>query len=183
MAGARLPRGIPAASLKHSRVSRPWSLLHTSSAGNTRGLIEARSRGSCHPALPGLPRGIPAASLKQDQGFPVAIHAEGRLPRGIPAASLKHCGRHGGCGGWARLPRGIPAASLKPGLGRHQVRAGNESSAGNTRGLIEASRRSASRSRARRLPRGIPAASLKRSEHRRRGPDAPVFRGEYPRPH
>ena len=38
---ARLPRGIPAASLKPGRAAPPCSSAATSSAGNTRGLIEA----------------------------------------------------------------------------------------------------------------------------------------------
>ena len=39
--------------------------MTTSSAGNTRGLIEARSHSCSPPSTSGLPRGIPAASLKQ----------------------------------------------------------------------------------------------------------------------
>ena len=106
------------------------------------------------------------------------------------------------------LPRGIPAASLKP----HYLCAGDErtgvSSAGNTRGLIEAgtatltpistSVSSAGNTRglieardtdSRRpgcswgLPRGIPAASLKPRPAATAGRRTRVFRGEYPRPH
>ena len=84
-----------------------------SSAGNTRGLIEAPLCGErCHPRRC-LPRGIPAASLKRAQ------------PRVLARA------RPG-------LPRGIPAASLKPLRPRRRAGGGNASSAGNTRGLIEA---------------------------------------------
>ena len=157
-----------------------------SSAGNTRGLIEARpvSRPpSRHPSC--LPRGIPAASLKLDRGLGRIVGLE-RLPRGIPAASLKLNAERLGLPLWHRLPRGIPAASLKPvtpepsrqprasGLprgipaaslkpsrGRHAHRDSvAASSAGNTRGLIEA-----------RCPPTRPAACRR------------VFRGEYPRPH
>ena len=107
-----LPRGIPAASLKHSQtgcggqqadvssagntrglIEAPHPCCCTrsnrrSSAGNTRGLIEASGRHRCAPWRPGLPRGIPAASLKpRNRGE----RRPGRygLPRGIPAASLK----------------------------------------------------------------------------------------------
>ena len=61
----------------------------------------------------------------------------------------------------------------------------SSSSAGNTRGLIEAHyTRSVADDGHVSLPRGIPAASLKRDRYeivlpRRRR----VFRGEYPRPH
>ena len=90
-----------------------------SSAGNTRGLIEADSLRAMPANWTRLPRGIPAASLKL---LPRCCRAEkrGSLPRGIPAASLKVF----------RLPRGIPAASLKRvvvpfgGLAAIQVRAG-----------------------------------------------------------
>ena len=39
-----------------------------SSAGNTRGLIEGRAQSDGAPAPVSLPRGIPAASLKGDEG-------------------------------------------------------------------------------------------------------------------
>ena len=59
-----------------------------------------------------------------------------------------------------------------------------ESSAGNTRGLIEASSSSTGSTLAIRLPRGIPAASLKREWLGVVMSELPqVFRGEYPRPH
>ena len=57
------------------------------------------------------------------------------------------------------------------------------SSAGNTRGLIEASPRRRVRSSWGSLPRGIPAASLKPFRGVTELDDALVFRGEYPRPH
>ena len=111
----RLPRGIPAASLKRpERVGRVERVA-VSSAGNTRGLIEARRsvRRVLRQRLR-LPRGIPAASLKRDGGVGKVSFDAKRLPRGIPAASLKRTN-----------PRGL-LAPRRP------------SSAGNTRGLIEA---------------------------------------------
>ena len=63
------------------------------------------------------------------------------------------------------------------------------SSAGNTRGLIEATNGLLPRGfegATDVFPRGIPAASLKRSGaayQRSRYADRGVFRGEYPRPH
>ena len=61
---------------------------YMSSAGNTRGLIEASSR-SIRPTgrLPSS-AGIPAASLKREP-TPRRSSDRRRLPRGIPAASLK----------------------------------------------------------------------------------------------
>ena len=60
---------------------------------------------------------------------------------------------------------------------------GYMSSAGNTRGLIEAKQRLQQRDECHSLPRGIPAASLKPADvHFPVGEDG-VFRGEYPRPH
>ena len=159
-----LPRGIPAASLKHVVLHRfPFGLGAS------------------------LPRGIPAASLKpRPRGL--AVWRLGRLPRGIPAASLKLSQCHYAQSSTARLPRGIPAASLKPGPAQCTGAAQPRSSAGNTRGLIEA-RSTTRRGRCRRrssagntrglieasplpvrpprgagLPRGIPAASLKPRE-------------------
>ena len=154
-----------------------------SSAGNTRGLIEAPPSPCPAPDPAGLPRGIPAASLKQlgtrqlrprEHGLPRGIPAASLkrlavrlavigftagLPRGIPAASLKPvCPRSVNPRGH-RLPRGIPAASLKQQRFQCRFRGVRGSSAGNTRGLIEA-------------PPGAPCASA-----------AAVFRGEYPRPH
>ena len=66
--GVRLPRGIPAASLKDRGARSALDWLRASSAGNTRGLIEGRicRFGPC--VLSGLPRGIPAASLKAPRG-------------------------------------------------------------------------------------------------------------------
>ena len=59
-----LPRGIPAASLKPEGLGAAITLLGGSSAGNTRGLIEARISRIARRLPVGLPRGIPAASLK-----------------------------------------------------------------------------------------------------------------------
>ena len=61
----------------------------------------------------------------------------------------------------------------------------SESSAGNTRGLIEASRGLPKSWTAKRCPpRGIPAASLKLVDVVEDAvSDRRVFRGEYPRPH
>ena len=183
----RLPRGIPAASLKLKSIRQSTRVSYMSSAGNTRGLIEAparpRRRACGCQSSAGNTRGLIEAQRWPSSPAPQAQ----RLPRGIPAASLKH--RHTlRCRYTDRgLPRGIPAASLKPHLAlvrrvaelpassagntRGLIEAGSgglgtdfdcESSAGNTRGLIEARWR---RGRGRRphwgLPRGIPAASLK----------------------
>ncbi len=178
----RLPRGIPAASLKHIHWPTYYS-LNKSSAGNTRGLIEAAGSRAGVAWPGGLPRGIPAASLKR-HGRARRGGRRGCLPRGIPAASLKrglaeHLPRLQGC-----LPRGIPAASLKRIRFRLYSKPTSKSSAGNTRGLIEAASPPPRRRARMGLPRGIPAASLK--------PEYPsigsarcrrVFRGEYPRPH
>ena len=57
------------------------------------------------------------------------------------------------------------------------------SSAGNTRGLIEAMMHVAQAAVKHRLPRGIPAASLKQLYHDNVVFIVSVFRGEYPRPH
>ena len=57
------------------------------------------------------------------------------------------------------------------------------SSAGNTRGLIEAPRQPPATATSYRLPRGIPAASLKRELELANPVTQRVFRGEYPRPH
>ena len=113
-----------------------------SSAGNTRGLIEAQRYGERYGWRPwSLPRGIPAASLKRRVRCRYVI-ARHRLPRGIPAASLK--------------PRPLDVA------GATWLR----SSAGNTRGLIEARRLDRADPGTERLPRGIPAASLKQPDHK-----------------
>ena len=104
-----LPRGIPAASLKRTAWLTDREILMGSSAGNTRGLIEARTHGltplrrctssagntrglieaiagiSCSPARSlSLPRGIPAASLKPRVRDPpaVVLHVfRGEYPR------------------------------------------------------------------------------------------------------
>ena len=135
------------------------SVRAMSSAGNTRGLIEAALRRRRNRPRGCLPRGIPAASLKQDRPRRVVPRLR-RLPRGIPAASLKR---------WTPTSRN----GVLP-----------QSSAGNTRGLIEAFGAAIAKiGIGTRLPRGIPAASLKLvvvlAVVRRHD----VFRGEYPRPH
>ena len=124
-----VPRGIPAASLKPPPAERPQPRLEHAPRG-----IPAASSLRC-PVEDAPSRGIPAASLK------LVDRAAGRLPRGIPAASLKR--RAGGRVPRldARLPRGIPAASLKLCVTRRNSPVQPWlSSAGNTRGLIEAQR-------------------------------------------
>ena len=159
----RLPRGIPAASLKrNASACRDFPI--TSSAGNTRGLIEASGSAPSRSALPmssagntrglieaplsqasyflaafgSLPRGIPAASLKRDHVLRVQVGGE-CLPRGIPAASLKRVRAVDDGLACPSLPRGIPAASLKRAAENSARISSSVSSAGNTRGLIEAS--------------------------------------------
>ena len=205
--GAGLPRGIPAASLKPCGVSLLPTLDLLSSAGNTRGLIEARPRSRLSMTRTCLPRGIPAASLKQRR-----FRRRGSSPsssagntRGlIEATTSSRAFVSSPC-----LPRGIPAASLKPEEPLDATRPRDGSSAGNTRGLIEAvTRWGLQRCGSWSLPRGIPAASLKRrrvrtaarlttpssagntrgliearAEIRASVANAGVFRGEYPRPH
>ena len=136
--------------------------MPVSSAGNTRGLIEASLQTVCSPSFSSLPRGIPAASLKPSVNQAVAVRVKtssagntrglieaqyerpspaghpSSLPRGIPAASLKQHHRHARRRDGDRLPRGIPAASLKHGRTWPSAPALCGSSAGNTRGLIEA---------------------------------------------
>ena len=156
---SRLPRGIPAASLKPCGLVRSTICGSKSSAGNTRGLIEASETPKIPDCSSRLPRGIPAASLKQRE-----VRATKRTLGG--------------------LPRGIPAASLKRRLRSHRRVNGVVSSAGNTRGLIEAIGREDHETECTRLPRGIPAASLKPSSvASETNTVARVFRGEYPRPH
>ena len=139
---------------------RPWP-RRLSSAGNTRGLIEAPGRLRRHGAgQSGLPRGIPAASLKLSalplDTAPIIGSSAGNT-RGLIEATA--CAR-------VRLPSRLSSAGNTRGLiealGRWQeASVVPASSAGNTRGLIEAS--SSERwfaGRSLRLPRGIPAASL-----------------------
>ena len=86
--GGRLPRGIPAASLKHPRAHGLALRVAASSAGNTRGLIEA-----CATAP--TPRGTTWSSAGNTRGLiearwsPTTTSLSCGLPRGIPAASLK----------------------------------------------------------------------------------------------
>ena len=178
-----------------------------SSAGNTRGLIEACWHVPGRESYVSLPRGIPAASLKPGGGVSLSGGSVG-LPRGIPAASLK-LGALAGCGArMSSLPRGIPAASLKPcrpawrrrvrprlprgipaaSLKQRRAQGGGTtpfwSSAGNTRGLIEAVSCVARVSRfftsSAGNTRGLIEAAGRPPLHPAL---ARVFRGEYPRPH
>ena len=183
-------------------------MTRASSAGNTRGLIEAAAAETASLGSIGLPRGIPAASLKRGR-LRSGSRRLRRLPRGIPAASLKlrvghyetrpstasSAGNTRGLieagravaslrsGRLRSLPRGIPAASLKPRHAPHEL----PHREGLPRGIPAASLKQDARSsrlrRPCRLPRGIPAASLKRLGGRGGRAVGRVFRGEYPRPH
>ena len=158
--------------------------IRTSSAGNTRGLIEAASSACAPAAGQRLPRGIPAASLKHLFAGRSSAGLR-RLPRGIPAASLKQEHLHGLGVLRQRLPRGIPAASLKPGGPSLRKLSEEPSSAGNTRGLIEAEMDVRTTSTAACMSsagntRGLIEAG---SRHAMYGSPPRVFRGEYPRPH
>ena len=82
------------------------------------------------------------------------------LPRGIPAASLKHLERRGRIVGYQASSAGNTRGLIEALSGAAGSYAVSVSSAGNTRGLIEASGGTM---------RSICAPS--------------VFRGEYPRPH
>ena len=111
-----LPRGIPAASLK-----RAWAVMlgedgrRKSSAGNTRGLIEA-SCGGCDPL-----RGE-VSSAGNTRGLIEASYGARKANPGSPSSS-------------AGNTRGLIEAVIW--LGPRSRMMG--SSAGNTRGLIEAS--------------------------------------------
>ena len=148
-----------------------------SSAGNTRGLIEATSRRRTtqqerRPSSAGNTRGLIEAASATG-----ASVSASRLPRGIPAASLKHSVTVRPIHSQRESSAGIPAASLKQPARRTGRRIPDASSAGNTRGLIEAPRATGGRTAMTSLPRGIPAASLKRSPdpepHRRAGARLP----------
>ena len=151
---ARLPRGIPAASLKLTPGRRYLAPCQASSAGNTRGLIEASACGRIpYPRLTssaGNTRGLieaiqapetPKKSTRQDPGSVTVISS---LPRGIPAASLKPFYRTTGravCrASSAGNTRGLIEACSSPAADPEH----RQSSAGNTRGLIEACTSSAS---------------------------------------
>ena len=205
-----LPRGIPAASLKLGQMGATAGGMGASSAGNTRGLIEAedvyRIAADINRSSAGNTRGLIEAIRRA--GWSNALRF--CLPRGIPAASLKRLMQatfYAALASSAGNTRGLIEAradARRPGTDRCS------SSAGNTRGLIEASYASAGMpGTPTSLPRGIPAASLKRWANRplrpaeergssagntrgliearrrkSRNRDAPrVFRGEYPRPH
>ena len=83
----RLPRGIPAASLKLRVIEADHEQRVASSAGNTRGLIEARCRAPCPPSMDASSAGNTRGLIEASGG---KRPPTGRsLPRGIPAASLK----------------------------------------------------------------------------------------------
>ncbi len=177
----RLPRGIPAASLKQAVACR-LRVYAQSSAGNTRGLIEAGRRqsltGSAGSSSAGNTRGlieatrpassravVESSSAGNTRGLIEAVLASSRsvcpascLPRGIPAASLKRSVQR-------QISSPLPSSSAGNTRGLIEARSARRvdgaprgSSAGNTRGLIEAEeRRSGWESRFRGLPRGIPA--------------------------
>ena len=114
----RLPRVLPAASLKRLRDHASNSSLTQSSAGPTRGLIEARLR-RCLPAAPvrssaGPTRGLIEASPL----WCTPCVTTRRLPRVLPAASLKRASRRESHRRQVCLPRVLPAASLKRGHAR-----------------------------------------------------------------
>ena len=145
-----------------------------SSAGNTRGLIEAGSRtASRRCAAMSAAHGTARHEGRESSAGNTRGLIEAREPEEPPPSTRS-------------LPRGIPAASLKLDRGEDAMLAQRESSAGNTRGLIEAPSvpdrpssaplSSAGNTRGLieaasgwalapspppRLPRGIPAASLK----------------------
>ena len=92
-----------------------WVMAFASSAGNTRGLIEA---------------------VDQPSGVPSCWASSAGNTRGLIEAADVELRRHPA----ERLPRGIPAASLKRVDCRLIIADEPSSSAGNTRGLIEALR-------------------------------------------
>ena len=181
----RLPRGIPAASLKPIGGCGTSQDHRASSAGNTRGLIEACGKSLWPGIFDGsLPRGIPAASLKLPS-FLSSQECLVRLPRGIPAASLKPVFP----GLRSTHPR-VSSAGNTRGLiearrRTETVEESHESSAGNTRGLIEASAIQIDyRAGVRRSSAGNTRGLIEACRGRCRGCcRAGVFRGEYPRPH
>ena len=80
-----LPRGIPAASLKHRTQARIESTLGKSSAGNTRGLIEAATGTRWQSANPassaGNTRGLIEATRLKLPLDPFARVFRGEYPR------------------------------------------------------------------------------------------------------
>ena len=143
--------------------------MPASSAGQTRGLIEACAGARSRTPAPSLPRVRPAASLKRlgsgrDNGASRYRWSSAGQTRGlIEAQAALHAPRirPGSSAGQTRgLIEAVMLAIPYPVL--------DESSAGQTRGLIEAPAVVAeSRQRRGRLPRVRPAASLKRT-HRDR---------------
>ena len=164
------------------RPGRP--ALHWSSAGNTRGLIEACGGDQTWAVPPagssaGNTRGLIEAARGGADG-----RARRRLPRGIPAASLKQGHVCPPQNGMSSVFRGeYPAASLK----RHGRIVTRLPQLGLPRGIPAASLKRHHRMHTtlltERLPRGIPAASLKLIVGNLNAVHSQVFRGEYPRPH
>ena len=134
----RHPRGLPAASLKRPRHVIQHAIDPQSSAGITRGLIEAPSApASFHPpntSSAGITRGLIEAHRRR-RWSPPGIP---RHPRGLPAASLKLFSLIGQNRRLPGHPRGLPAASLKRSIRKGSGTGRFMSSAGITRGLIEA---------------------------------------------
>ena len=96
-----------------------------SSAGNTRGLIEAGGPATCplasEPSSAGNTRGL----IEAGAGWRAVDGGAVGLPRGIPAASLKRIATGRNLGEVASLPRGIPAASLKRAEAKRSLAAGD----------------------------------------------------------
>ena len=109
-----------------------------SSAGNTRGLIEATLPAGVQPvgaeSSAGNTRGLIEAVILLSCAEPVTV----RLPRGNTRGLIEARGMEQNRSLFVRLPRGIPAASLKRDDACPWCVTDEESSAGNTRGLIEA---------------------------------------------
>ena len=179
----RLPRGIPAASLKAGPVARRGTTSTKSSAGNTRGLIEAtrsatgRERRSGSSA--GNTRGLIEASTPPPGPARADTSSAGNT-RGLIEAHART-----GSPRWPSRSSAGNTRGLIEALGRRRSRTRNgRSSAGNTRGLIEAWRElNCGGGGGGGLPRGIPAASLKLVGRLTSCLRSLVFRGEYPRPH
>ena len=152
-------RGLIEAASSRTTLRVPTS----SSAGNSRGLIEATSPSPTRTRRSVLPRVTPAASLKPPRRRGRRGRCGAVLPRVTPAASLKPYGMTAMCPALPFLPRVTPAASLKrvlrlqlphrlprflprvtPAASLKRAGAGcspptrRPSSAGNSRGLIEA---------------------------------------------
>ena len=148
------------------RAGRGGTSSRLSSAGNTRGLIEATS---C--SMPHWSADDTASSAGNTRGLIEACSASTWRATSEKSSAGNTRGLNEAHGISLRstigasLPRGIPAASLK------RIRTEPRTGGGQT---LDG------------LPRGIPAASLKQVVPRSRlliSLVPPVFRGEYPRPH